>query len=501
MLSAVFLPRAVAMNRTSIYRTCPSAKAAVPAPVHLDARPKRSDPDVTVAAVSEGTEAAVTDDAPRRRRRVAWGSVRQLRTGQWQARLPPSVDPSRRAIEGGPFRSRRDAERALRRAEQRWEAGQTPDLAAASRTLTVDEAVGRYVDSRVPDRTAPNPALGRNTIRDYDYLRSVINHVEYGIGGKPLRGRGALVHSDVQRWVASVVASGPKARTRATKALRLLKAALRAAQRDHLIETNPADGVQLPGRGRAQATKAHFLCTGREIVDVALAARDVADHPLAVEVLLWGGLRSEEVRALQARDVRQRRKELRVERAVVESDGISLEDTKSTQTRYVRLPERLINALADYVEQHGLSGDALLFERRSGRAPYILTGAELLLRSWHPATGAAGVVAEPGAESPGRRERPTPRDGRATHASWLHALGWGDMEAMAQLGHSTITLTKDLYAEAQQADRDHDADASRLGRDADLPPGDRLDLLYEAWWHRYACVDAPGWLEWLDEQR
>lgn len=434
-----------------------------------------------------------TADGEPRRRRQQWGSVRQVKGG-WQARLPPSVDPQRRPLEGGPFRSRKAAAVALRRAERAWEEGRTPDLDTAAVVRTVDHAVERYLDVRVPDRDAENLPLSRNTIRDYDHLRArVINHPVWGIGGKPLRGRGALMHSDVTRWANAVASSGPNARTRATKALRLLRAALQMAVRDHLLPANPAEGVVIAGRGRSQATKAHYLFTGPEMVAMGRAALDVSDHPLAVDIMLWGGVRSEEVRGLQARDLRARRMQIRVERAVVESYGISMETTKSTQTRFVRLPARLVAMLEADLAARGLTGDDLLFPRRSGRGPHLMYGYELINCSWAPARDAAGIAADPEAESPGRRTLPTPHDARATHASWLHALGWGDLEAMAQLGHSTITLTKNLYAEAQQTDREHDIDAARLARDPDLPPGRKLDLLWEAWAARWAGLPAPAW--------
>jgi integrase len=213
------------------------------------------------------------------------------------------------------------------------------------------------------------------------------------------------------------------------------------------------------------------------MVAMCRAALGVSDYPLAPAIMLWGGARSEEVRGLQARDLRPRRMQVRVERAVVESYGISLETTKSTQTRFVRLPAGLVVMLEGDLAARGLAGDDQLSPRHSGRAPHLMYGYELINRSWVPAREAAGVSADPGAEAPGRRELPTPHDARATHASWLHALGWGDLEAMAQLGHSTIVLTKNLYAEAQSTDREHDADAARLARDPDLSPGRKLDLL------------------------
>jgi hypothetical protein len=82
----------------------------------------------------------------------------------------------------------------------------------------------------------------------------------------------------------------------------------------------------------------------------------------------------------------------------------------------------------------------------------------------------------------------------------LIALGWLDTQTMQQLGHSTITVTKDVYQEIEDANVGVDVDARHLSLDPNLSPSARLSLLYEAWWKRYGGCSAPNYEAWLEHR-
>lgn len=427
-------------------------------------------------------------ETPPRRRKASWGSIRKVKGG-WQARLPPVVDPNRRPLPDGPFPNWNAANRALAYARVQHEGGRLPlPPGRGARQWTVDDEVSAYLTSLVPALDAQHVVLEANTIRDYQYLRrKVIGHEEWGIGAVPLA---RLGRSQVRGWLTNAIANG--SRTRARKALRLLNKVLAeaAAENPPRIVNNPALGLDLPGTGSGQAAATkHFLATGEEIIRLTLAARAVSEHPLLIELLPWSGLRSQEVRALRACDLNARLSYLSVSRAVGESYAIRIKGTKSSQTRQVAIPRALMERLTAYVSERNLDDDDLLFPSRIPDA-VAMRGTELHDHSWGPACERAALVGRADDPAVGRRDDPTPHDMRATHASVLIALGWLDLQTMQQMGHSTITVTKDVYAEVAEAHAEPDPDAPALALDPDLSPGARLDRLYEAWWQRYG--DLPG---------
>lgn len=430
-----------------------------------------------------------------RRRKASWGSIRKIKGG-WQARLPPAVDPDRRPLPDGPFPNWNAANRALTYARVQHEGGRLPlPPGRGAPHRTVDDEVSAYLDSLAPSLDAPNVVLEANTIRDYQYLRrKVIGNEEWGIGRLPLA---RLGRAQVRGWLTNAIANG--SRTRARKALRLLNKVLAeaAAENPPRIVNNPAAGLDLPGTGSGQAAATkHFLATGQEIIELTLAATAVSERPLLVELLPWSGLRSQEVRGLRACDLNARLSHLSVVRAVGESYAIKIKGTKSSQTRHVAVPKGLMERLVRYVEREGLDDQDLLFPSRIPGA-VAMRGTELHDHSWGPACAEAGLEGDPSSLSEGRREAPTPHDMRASHASLLVALGWLDLQTMQQMGHSTITVTKDVYAEVEHASVGVNPDARALSLDPDLAPGARLSLLYEAWWKRYGGRPAPNYDAWL----
>lgn len=439
------------------------------------------------------TEAGATDA---RRRRVGWGSIRKLPSGLYQARLPPAVDEHRRPIEGSPFRSEQAARTALLREWARHDAGEQVDREALRTVKTVDDAVGRYLSTlehAVGERLAPN------TLRDYVYLRTrVIGHADWGIAGRRLRGAGSVSRADIRSW--SNRAGSEYATSTARKALRLLTAAIEDVRADHLIGADITAGITVRASGtqRSAPGERHYLLTAQEIVGLTRHYETV-QYPLAIELILWGGLRSEEVRALRAGDVLRGRSCVRISQAVSESGGIVARETKNSRSRNVRIPRGLTSALADYIAANTIGAEGLLFPRVNNqviRAENILMYSyDLIGRTWAPALAAAGITGDPKDENAGRHGPPTPHDGRSTHVSWLLALGWDDSDARGQLGHSTIVVTKDIYTEVQRVDV-RDADASALRLDPNLSPGRKLDLLWEAWRARFAGASAPLWDAW-----
>ena len=152
------------------------------------------------------------------------------------------------------------------------------------------------------------------------------------------------------------------------------------------IPSNPASArgtrVKLP-----QPKKARVLTTG-EVAKVLSAARAEATptDALAIEALFFLGLRVGEMAALQAHDVDLGRREITVQRTVIDTGGHLRvqEETKTGRLRVLRVPKELPlwPRLVDHIKKLGLIGQApcsrRLAEGLSGRTT---GGAECGLRS------------------------------------------------------------------------------------------------------------------------
>ena len=254
-------------------------------------------------------------------------------------------------------------------------------------------------------------------------------YLEGPFGRRPLASISAPL---VREWVAGLTTkNGPAAPRTKRDALRVLRGVLAYAVEDGRIARNPAVGIKIAG---TKGTPGQALSLAE--LRVFVAALKPPHHEIAL-VLALAGLRWSEIAALDERDAMRDddgRLFLAIRRRhVLDEEGkrVTLPGTKGGRgvTRMVPvLPE-----LVPIVERH-LTGkpDAPLFPSPRG--------ARLDSRHWRRDGGwkeACEVVDRVGLR---------PHDLRHTAATaWLRMTG--DLKAVQSLmGHSTASMTLDLYA-------------------------------------------------------
>jgi len=195
------------------------------------------------------------------------------------------------------------------------------------------------------------------------------------------------------------------------------------------VPANPANGVKLPPRPLRQPLR--FLTVGE--VTRLLKALEEPERTLVLTAVLTG-MRIGELLALRWRNVDFGHKVIRVREAVYEGHN----STPKTQGSIRDIP--IGPALDQALRQHGgraaTSDDSLVFPSRNGthlrpgnlHKRHLLTAcakAELPRFSWH--------------------------DFRRTHATLLSDMGEPLKTAQAQLGHTSLSTTAELYAQAVPA--------------------------------------------------
>lgn len=280
-------------------------------------------------------------------------------------------------------------------------------------------------------------------------------YLEGPFGKRPLASVSAPM---VREWVAGLMTkNGPAAPRTKRDALRVLRGVLAYAVEDGRIARNPAVGIKIAG---TKGTPGQALSLAE--LRVFVAALKPPHHEIAL-VLALAGLRWSEIAALDERDaVRDDDGRLFLairRRHVLDEEGkrVTLPGTKGGRgvTRMVPvLPE-----LVPIVERH-LTGkpDAPLFPSPRG--------ARLDSRHWRRDGGwkeACEVVDRVGLR---------PHDLRHTAATaWLRMTG--DLKAVQSLmGHSTASMTLDLYAHVLNDTLTRAADmmAKGLADAADVAP-------------------------------
>lgn len=235
----------------------------------------------------------------------------------------------------------------------------------------------------------------------------------------------------VRTWVSGLRTKKGAAAPRTKRdALRVLRNLLAYAVEDGRIPKNVAAGIKVTG---TKGTPGQAL--SMQEFRAFVAALDEQERPVAL-VLGLAGLRWSELAALDERDVLRTggRMFLLVQRRrVLDEHGkrVTLSGTK--RGAEVSRPVPVLPELVPLVEAN-LSGNPLapLFTSRQG--------ARLDSRNWRREAGWLAASAAIG------RERLRPHDLRHTAATaWLR--GTGDVKAVqALLGHSTATMTLDLYS-------------------------------------------------------
>lgn len=350
------------------------------------------------------------------------GSVYK-RGATWTAHVNMSQDGQRRQAKRGGFRTKREAEDALRRLIDEME--RAPAL--ATERLTVADYLTEWLDHRVAMRS-----LKASTVQSY---RSKIGtYIVPAVGAVPLRKLDARHLDALYRGMAS---KGLSARSiRYVHAL--IRKALHDAVRGGLIPTNAADRANPPSSSAARAPKFRVWTPGE--LATFLSRVESSEYGPAIRFAAMTGARRAEVCALRWGDLDLEAGVATIRRSVTEIAGGRLIESspKSGRERAVALDPATVAALkrhrAEQAAVRLMCGASwhdtdLVFPLGDGRPmrPDVLSNAFRRLAT------TAGVP------------RIRLHDLRHGHATVLVEAGVDPATVSSRLGHATTQFTLDVY--------------------------------------------------------
>ena len=329
------------------------------------------------------------------------------------------------------FATRKEAERFQRNELSARDRGDWIDPRSKKRTFT--DVAEEWLDSNPAKRSS---TMGRDRV-------ALAEHVLPVLGAKRI---GAIVPRDVQQLIATMGKRLAPATVR--RNFGVARAVFIYAADRGYIAKSPCRTVKLPTVPRASV----HVFTPQELAVLAEAM------PAEYSPMVWLGavlgLRWGEAAALQVCDVDLLGRELHVRRTITRDEhgaGRIGAPKSEAGRRTLSLPQPLVDVLAAHLKLRGLTaadGDALVFAAPKGG---LLNATNWRRQVWHPAAVAAGVgVLE-------RRNKRVVYDGavfhdlRRTSATELAVSGVDVKTAQTRLGHTSVRLTLELYAQAVPA--------------------------------------------------
>jgi len=324
-------------------------------------------------------------------------------------------DPDGRTRSAGSFSTRRDAERAAQREEQKV-------LAGAWHDSTQGEITFRdYVETE----WLPNKQIEASTRAGY---MNYLNKHFYPFFGHRQMNR--ISPSLVQDWATQAHKDGLSPRS-VRKYHVLLSSIFVRAVKDRVLVYNPCDHTELP---KVINRKARTLTPDEYL---RLLAAMPAQHQLMVETLIETGLRWGELIALKPRHIDFLRRSITIEETIVEVSKkhsptgqryVAKPYPKDNEPRTFGIRQAWLDAVAQHIATNSIGHNDLLFATKLGTP---ISRNTFRTRIWLPAVKASGIDF-------GVRVH----DLRHAHASWLLAGGADLKSVMDRMGHSQIQTTQ-----------------------------------------------------------
>lgn len=245
----------------------------------------------------------------------------------------------------------------------------------------------------------------------------------------------AIKHSDVQAWVKELLDSGQSIDS-AKKIVNTISSGLDAAVRDRRLHTNPARGARFP---KSTPKKKIFL-NAEQVEKLATATFD-GRQKVILYTLAYTGLRWGELAGLRVQDFDPLRRRLNIEQTIVDDRGkLLVKPPKTHEIRSVPVPAFLAEMIS--MQVFGSDVDELIFTAARGGPMRNRTE-----RRWFNRVvkeiGIAGL---------------TPHKLRHTAASMAISAGASVLSVQRMLGHSSATVTLNVYSSLFEDDLDEVAE-------------------------------------------
>lgn len=206
-----------------------------------------------------------------------------------------------------------------------------------------------------------------------------------------------------------------------------------SAERSYAARREGRAGLQKPHRAQARPllSKEHL----RALVKAAVAFDETGMAAALVSLLLFGGLRSSELRGARVVDVKFPTSSFQVCQAADRWQQLGPVKTRNAR-RTIPLPDHTITALRRWIKKAPLSSEGLLFGNGVGK---VESYANLYHRLWVPLMDKAKLATEDGVPLFGMHA--------LCHAAvslWIES-GAMPKKVMTWAGHSSIQFTMDTY--------------------------------------------------------
>lgn len=237
---------------------------------------------------------------------------------------------------------------------------------------------------------------------------------------------GRLDPLTIREWAALLHRKGLSP-SRIRQAYQLLSASFAAAVEAGYLPRTPCVGIKLPRQPRREM---RFL-SAEEVVELAHAVS--APYGTLIYLLAYGGVRWGEAIALRRRRCELLRSRIEIAESLADVAGsLHFGETKTYQRRTIVIPEFLRQMLADHLGNHvGTDPDALVFTTSTGTP---LRHSNFRQKVWLAALARAGLSTSVRIH-----------DLRHTCAALLISQGAHPKKIQVHLGHSSITVSLDLY--------------------------------------------------------
>ncbi len=320
---------------------------------------------------------------------------------------------------------------------------------------------------------AKKPAVSPKTWSGYEQAWKL--RIEPMFGKTPID---EITREAIAEWLCDLPV-GPWAKV---STLRLLRSILELAVADGRISVNPAAGLSAPPIPQRER---HRYLTAREVAALAEALGDQGD---VVTILAFTGLRWSELVGLRVRDLDLPARRLYVRRSAPEVEGRIIVGPPKTKAgaRTVPLPQAVVAAF-----ERRIAGQPL-------ESPAFASPDGKMLRSnnWRRHTHWKEVIHD-------LELAPlTIHDLRHTYASLARSAGADLRYVQKTMGHSSPTVTANIYADLYDHELDAVADyLDSLSEQTGHRPDTRKSQRSTTRSNRQVKPGGPGWFRTSDLPR